>query len=211
MGCIHYAANQGFAASVSDSKAADQIALAACRIWKNTYFEITRITFRYSSIGMATVIVVELFVSLVTGWQKEKVDPKYLIPFLDRLLCCLPEKWRNPCKCCYQYKNPETNALQSWKVQNQNIVGRNSMVVMVWIYRELMFKISSILLLLIIIMIIKCLGQCRCFRNIYDIPAVVGPIVQVDGDIHAGDCCLIRLPIYYSLLTSKLIRIAQSD
>ncbi|KAH3802713.1 sodium-coupled monocarboxylate transporter 2-like [Dreissena polymorpha] len=61
----------------------------------------------YSSIGMATVIVVGLFVSFVTGWQKEKVDPKYLIPLFDRLLCCLPEKWRNPCRCSYQFKDPE--------------------------------------------------------------------------------------------------------
>ncbi|XP_052220142.1 sodium-coupled monocarboxylate transporter 1-like isoform X1 [Dreissena polymorpha] len=61
----------------------------------------------YPSIGMATVIVVGLFVSLVTGWQKEEVDPKYLIPFFDRLVCCLPEKWRTLCRCGYQFKDPE--------------------------------------------------------------------------------------------------------
>ncbi|KAH3802762.1 hypothetical protein DPMN_156444 [Dreissena polymorpha] len=61
----------------------------------------------YPSIGMATVIVVGLFVSLVTGWQKEEVDPKYLIPFFDRLVCCLPEKWRALCRCGYQFKDPE--------------------------------------------------------------------------------------------------------
>ncbi|XP_052788010.1 sodium-coupled monocarboxylate transporter 1-like [Mya arenaria] len=62
----------------------------------------------YPSIGVATVIIVGLFVSLISGWEKEEVDPKYLIPFFDRLACCVPESWRRPCRCGYQYKDPET-------------------------------------------------------------------------------------------------------
>ncbi|WAR30615.1 SC5AC-like protein, partial [Mya arenaria] len=58
-------------------------------------------------IGVATVIIVGLFVSLISGWEKEEVDPKYLIPFFDRLACCVPESWRRPCRCGYQYKDPE--------------------------------------------------------------------------------------------------------
>ncbi|XP_053387058.1 sodium-coupled monocarboxylate transporter 1-like [Mercenaria mercenaria] len=63
----------------------------------------------YPSIGMATAIIVGLIVSFATAplFPQEEIDPKYLIPFFDRLFCCLPDRWRRPCRCGYEFQNPE--------------------------------------------------------------------------------------------------------
>ncbi|KAL4216748.1 Sodium-coupled monocarboxylate transporter 1 [Mactra antiquata] len=63
----------------------------------------------FPAIGMLTTIVVGLLISLITApcYRKIEVDPKYLIPFFDRLYCCLPERWRRPCRFGYDFLDPE--------------------------------------------------------------------------------------------------------
>ncbi|XP_062612874.1 sodium-coupled monocarboxylate transporter 1-like [Saccostrea cucullata] len=62
----------------------------------------------YPSIGTATVVIVGLFVSLITGLTpKDEVDSKYLIPFFDRIFCCLPGKCRRCLRCYIEYEDPE--------------------------------------------------------------------------------------------------------
>ncbi|XP_060601571.1 sodium-dependent multivitamin transporter-like [Ruditapes philippinarum] len=85
----------------------------------------------YPSIGVATVVIVGLVVSFATApyFPQEEVDPKYLIPFFDRLFCCLPESWRQPCRCGYKFQRPEDimhERDQEIVVQNGEIVDRKS-------------------------------------------------------------------------------------
>ncbi|XP_056002759.1 sodium-coupled monocarboxylate transporter 1-like [Ostrea edulis] len=62
----------------------------------------------YPSIGMATVVVVGLLVSLVTGLTpKDEVDSKYLIPLFDRIFCCLPGQFRRCLRCYIEFEDPE--------------------------------------------------------------------------------------------------------
>nr|KAG5688219.1 hypothetical protein BaRGS_003118 [Batillaria attramentaria] len=62
----------------------------------------------YPAIGMATVIVVGLIISFITGpMDIDDIDPKYLIPIFDRLFCCLPASWRKTLRCHKEFPNPE--------------------------------------------------------------------------------------------------------
>lgn len=62
----------------------------------------------YPSIGTATVIVVGLIVSFITGPMKmDEIDARYLIPIFDRLFCCLPARWRKTLRCHKEFPNPE--------------------------------------------------------------------------------------------------------
>ncbi|XP_067325213.1 sodium-dependent multivitamin transporter [Anolis sagrei] len=54
----------------------------------------------YSAHNSTTVIVVGLLVSLITGPMRgEDVNPRTIFPVLPRLLCCLPEKYRQKLRC----------------------------------------------------------------------------------------------------------------
>uniref|UniRef100_H9G999 Uncharacterized protein n=1 Tax=Anolis carolinensis TaxID=28377 RepID=H9G999_ANOCA len=54
----------------------------------------------YSAHNSTTVIVVGLLVSLITGPTRgEDVNPRTIFPVLPRLLCCLPEKYRQRLRC----------------------------------------------------------------------------------------------------------------
>ncbi|XP_076438939.1 sodium-coupled monocarboxylate transporter 1-like [Babylonia areolata] len=62
----------------------------------------------YPSIGVATVIIVGLVISFITGpMSMDEVDPKYLIPLFDRLFCCLPAPWRRTLRCNTDFPKPE--------------------------------------------------------------------------------------------------------
>ncbi|XP_078329162.1 sodium-coupled monocarboxylate transporter 1-like [Crassostrea virginica] len=62
----------------------------------------------YPSIGAAAVVIVGLLVSLLTGLTpKEEVDSRYLIPFFDRIFCCLPGKCRYCLRCNIDYEDPD--------------------------------------------------------------------------------------------------------
>ncbi|XP_052084969.1 sodium-coupled monocarboxylate transporter 1-like [Mytilus californianus] len=62
----------------------------------------------YPSIGAATVVVVGMIVSAVTGFtRKSDVDPKYLIPLFDRIFCCLPSSFRHWLRCYIDFPDPE--------------------------------------------------------------------------------------------------------
>ncbi|KAM8810026.1 LOW QUALITY PROTEIN: sodium-dependent multivitamin transporter [Eudromia elegans] len=54
----------------------------------------------YSAHNSSTVIFVGLLVSLITGPTPGRaVDPRTIYPVLPRLLCCLPETWREKLRC----------------------------------------------------------------------------------------------------------------
>ncbi|XP_041355396.1 sodium-dependent multivitamin transporter-like [Gigantopelta aegis] len=60
------------------------------------------------SIGAATVVVVGLLVSFITGPMKVgEVDTRYLVPFFDRLFCCLPESCSRRLRCNQEFHSPE--------------------------------------------------------------------------------------------------------
>ncbi|XP_041356385.1 sodium-coupled monocarboxylate transporter 1-like [Gigantopelta aegis] len=62
------------------------------------------------SIGAATVVVVGLIVSFITGPMKVgDVDSKYMVPFFDRLFCCLPERVSRVLRCNQEFEDPETS------------------------------------------------------------------------------------------------------
>ncbi|XP_046581743.1 sodium-coupled monocarboxylate transporter 1-like [Haliotis rubra] len=62
----------------------------------------------YPSIGAATVIVVGLIVSAITGMNSiGDVDTKYLVPFFDRLICCLPDPVSRCLRCNQEFRDPE--------------------------------------------------------------------------------------------------------
>ncbi|XP_076438815.1 sodium-coupled monocarboxylate transporter 1-like [Babylonia areolata] len=62
----------------------------------------------YPSIGAATVVVIGLIVSFITGESLvDEVDPKYLIPLFDRLFCCLPASLRRKLRCDRDFPKPE--------------------------------------------------------------------------------------------------------
>ncbi|KAK3094561.1 hypothetical protein FSP39_003422 [Pinctada imbricata] len=62
----------------------------------------------YPSIGTATVVVVGLIVSFMTGpTSMDDVDPKYLIPLFDRIFCCLPASWRKKLRCNMEFQDPK--------------------------------------------------------------------------------------------------------
>ncbi|PVD36488.1 hypothetical protein C0Q70_03472 [Pomacea canaliculata] len=62
----------------------------------------------YPSIGTATVVVVGLIVSFITGPMSiDEVDSKYLIPLFDRLFCCLPASWRSTLRCHKEFQDPD--------------------------------------------------------------------------------------------------------
>ncbi|CAC5405082.1 VPS13A_C [Mytilus coruscus] len=62
----------------------------------------------YPSIGAATVVVVGMIVSAVTGFtRKSDVDPKYLIPLFDRIFWCLPSSFHRCLRCYTDFQDPE--------------------------------------------------------------------------------------------------------
>ncbi|XP_071098413.1 sodium-coupled monocarboxylate transporter 1-like isoform X1 [Haliotis cracherodii] len=62
----------------------------------------------YPAIGAATVIVVGLIVSAITGMNRlGDVDIKYLVPFFDRLFCCLPGPISRCLRCNQEFRDPE--------------------------------------------------------------------------------------------------------
>ncbi|XP_046581754.1 LOW QUALITY PROTEIN: sodium-coupled monocarboxylate transporter 1-like [Haliotis rubra] len=62
----------------------------------------------YPAIGAATVIVVGLVVSALTGMNSlGDVDTKYLVPFFDRLICCLPGPVSKCLRCNQEFRDPE--------------------------------------------------------------------------------------------------------
>lgn len=48
----------------------------------------------YGALGSAVTVIVGLLVSSFTEPDSEKVDPALIIPFADRLCCCLPSRWQ---------------------------------------------------------------------------------------------------------------------
>ncbi|XP_060082920.1 sodium-coupled monocarboxylate transporter 1-like [Ylistrum balloti] len=62
----------------------------------------------YPSIGAATVVIIGLVVSFCTGANgTHDVDPKYLIPFFDRIFCCLPNALLQKLRCNMEFPEPE--------------------------------------------------------------------------------------------------------
>ncbi|XP_048251305.1 sodium-coupled monocarboxylate transporter 1-like isoform X2 [Haliotis rufescens] len=62
----------------------------------------------YPAIGGGTVIVVGLIVSAVTGMNRlGDVDTRYLVPFFDRLICCLPSPISRFLRCNQEFRDPE--------------------------------------------------------------------------------------------------------
>ncbi|OWF48976.1 sodium-coupled monocarboxylate transporter 1-like isoform X2 [Mizuhopecten yessoensis] len=62
----------------------------------------------YPSIGAATVVVIGLIVSFCTGANgTHDIDPKYLIPFFDRIFCCLPNSLLRKLRCNMEFPDPE--------------------------------------------------------------------------------------------------------
>ncbi|XP_048236772.1 sodium-coupled monocarboxylate transporter 1-like isoform X1 [Haliotis rufescens] len=62
----------------------------------------------YPAIGAATSIVVGLIVSAITGVNRlGDVDAKYLVPFFDRLFCCLPAPISRCLRCNQEFRDPE--------------------------------------------------------------------------------------------------------
>ncbi|XP_013413179.1 sodium-coupled monocarboxylate transporter 2-like isoform X1 [Lingula anatina] len=63
------------------------------------------ISYQYNGcIGMATVVVVGLIVSFITGAEKiEDADPKLMMPIFDWLFCCLPRKCSRALSCGIDY------------------------------------------------------------------------------------------------------------
>jgi hypothetical protein len=54
----------------------------------------------YTPIAVATVLVVGIIVSYITGPLKpNEVDPKLLIPISDVFCCCLPKRIRDWLRC----------------------------------------------------------------------------------------------------------------
>jgi sodium-coupled monocarboxylate transporter 8/12 len=54
----------------------------------------------YTPIAVATVLVVGIIVSYITGSLKpNEVDPKLLIPISDVFCCCLPKRIRDWLRC----------------------------------------------------------------------------------------------------------------
>ncbi|XP_069102394.1 sodium-coupled monocarboxylate transporter 1-like isoform X2 [Argopecten irradians] len=62
----------------------------------------------YPSIGAATVVIIGLIVSFCTGANgTHDIDPKYLIPFFDRIFCCLPNSLLRKLRCNMDFPDPE--------------------------------------------------------------------------------------------------------
>jgi len=63
----------------------------------------------YSAIGAATCVVIGLLVSCLTGFMDptEEVEPKYMLPFFDRLFCCLPKKSLHILRCKVDIPSPQ--------------------------------------------------------------------------------------------------------
>jgi len=63
----------------------------------------------YSAIGAAICVVLGLLVSCVTGFMdpNEEVEPKYMLPFFDRLFCCLPNKSLHILRCKVDIPSPQ--------------------------------------------------------------------------------------------------------
>ncbi|XP_046559453.1 sodium-coupled monocarboxylate transporter 1-like isoform X2 [Haliotis rubra] len=62
----------------------------------------------YPGIGAGTVIIVGLAVSALTGMnQLGDVDTTYLVPFFDRLICCLPDPVSRCLRCSQEFKHPK--------------------------------------------------------------------------------------------------------
>ncbi|XP_067653795.1 sodium-coupled monocarboxylate transporter 1-like [Haliotis asinina] len=65
----------------------------------------------YPSIGATTVVLVGLIVSAITGMNRiGDVDTKYLVPFFDRLICCLPGPASRCLRCNQEFRDPEEAA-----------------------------------------------------------------------------------------------------
>jgi hypothetical protein len=62
----------------------------------------------FNSIGTATVIVVGLVVSFITGPNaKRDIPTRYQIPLFSRLFCCLPDSLLYKLNCCRYFDRPE--------------------------------------------------------------------------------------------------------
>lgn len=72
----------------------------------------------YPAIGASTVVVVGLLVSLLTGCSDPgEMEPKYQIPFFDRLFCCLPNESLHIMRCKIEKNNldEEESAIQAYE------------------------------------------------------------------------------------------------
>ncbi|XP_046557622.1 sodium-coupled monocarboxylate transporter 1-like [Haliotis rubra] len=68
----------------------------------------------YTPIGTATVIIVGLLVSVLTGMNRVgDVDTKYMVPFFDRLICCLPSSISRVLRCNQEFDSPEVLCAQA--------------------------------------------------------------------------------------------------
>ncbi|XP_071093128.1 sodium-coupled monocarboxylate transporter 1-like isoform X1 [Haliotis cracherodii] len=78
----------------------------------------------YTPIGTATVIIVGLLVSILSGMNRVgDVDTKYMVPFFDRLICCLPTSISRVLRCNQEFDSPEVLCAQVKALQSaeQNI------------------------------------------------------------------------------------------
>ncbi|XP_072048595.1 sodium-coupled monocarboxylate transporter 1-like [Amphiura filiformis] len=72
----------------------------------------------YSGVAIATVFIVGLFTSFLTGAQDpEELDPRLISPIFDMFLCCLPVSWRAALWC--GVKHDETEMLFGERVQSK--------------------------------------------------------------------------------------------
>ncbi|CAH1799507.1 unnamed protein product [Owenia fusiformis] len=72
---------------------------------------IYKVSYQYNgSIGCATVVCVGLLVSCCSGLLKNhQVHPRLIVPFFDRLLCCLPKSFRRLLQCKVDHEGKEND------------------------------------------------------------------------------------------------------
>ncbi len=67
----------------------------------------------YSAIAVATVVLVGMIVSYITGPLKpEEIDPKLIIPVSDTCCYFLPKRWREWLRCGVDYQADHENQVR---------------------------------------------------------------------------------------------------
>nr|XP_054748056.1 sodium-coupled monocarboxylate transporter 2-like [Lytechinus pictus] len=70
----------------------------------------------YGISSWLVVLFVANIVSFITGPQDpKKLDPRLICPIVDKMYCCLPEKWKIPLRCRVgeEYKDYEYQAMET--------------------------------------------------------------------------------------------------
>lgn len=94
---------------------------------KNNIFGLFRISFMwFSAIGTLSCIIIGIIVSLITGPEKpSEQDPRLIIPFFERIFCCLPKSIQRKLWCGVDRDNVPETALSGTDNDNDSTEVRN--------------------------------------------------------------------------------------